>query len=332
MHVVAATEGLRIGVAASCLKVTGKDGSTVREIPLSSVDSLSVLGSVQISTQAIGALADARVPVAYLSAAGRMLAMIDPLDSVSTLVRTAQVRVLDRPEKRLEWAQAIITAKMCNQRTLLMRNATDLPADVAPQLGALIQAARKAETVESLRGLEGRAAAIYFAHFARMIRVPEIAEAFDQNGRQRRPPPDPINAVLSFAYTMLTHDCTAALRTARLEPAIGAYHVSRPGRPALALDLMEPFRPLIADSVAISAFNRGELIPGHFHRTAAGCAFTDYGRRAFFSALGRRMDTEVTHPVFEYRLNYRRMIILHARMLAAWLVGDIPNLHFLTTR
>ena len=95
---------------------------------------------------------------------------------------------------------------------------------------------------------------------------------------------------------------------------------------------MEPFRPLIADSVALTCFNRGELTAGHFLSTAVGCLLTDAGRRGFFNALGRRMDTEITHPVFEYRLSYRRMIVLHARMIAAWLNGDIPTLSFLTTR
>ena len=152
------------------------------------------------------------------------------------------------------------------------------------------------------------------------------------NGRQRRPPPDPVNAVLSLGYTMLTHECVSALRLARLEPSIGAFHVCRPGRPALALDLMEPFRPLIADSVMISLFNRAEIGEGHFIRTAAGCMLTDAGRKAFFGAWGRRMETEVTHPVFGYKLSYRRMLVLHARMVSAWMLGEVPTLAFLTTR
>ncbi len=131
---------------------------------------------------------------------------------------------------------------------------------------------------------------------------------------------------------MLTNECVAACRLASLEPTLGAFHTTRPGRPALALDLMESFRPLIADSVAVSAFNRGELTEGHFLSTAAGCALTDAGRKGFFSAYGRRMDTEVTHPVFEYRLSYRRMLMLHARLIAAWLLGEVPTLAFLTTR
>jgi CRISPR-associated protein Cas1 len=131
---------------------------------------------------------------------------------------------------------------------------------------------------------------------------------------------------------MLTHECISALRVARLEPTIGGFHTSRPGRPALALDIMEPFRPLIADSIALTCFNREELTEGHFMRTAAGCILTEAGRKAFFNALGRRMETDITHPVFEYRLSYRRMIALHARMLAAWFMDEIPTLSFLTTR
>jgi CRISPR-associated protein Cas1 len=188
--------------------------------------------------------------------------------------------------------------------------------------------------LDELRGHEGNAAAIYFAHFAGMFKkgVAEIAARFDSNGRQRRPPPDPVNAVLSFAYSMLANECVVACRLASLEPTLGALHATRPGRPALALDLMEPFRPLIADSIAVSAFNRGELTEGHFLNTAAGCALTDAGRKGFFAAYGRRMDTEVRHSVFEYRLSYRRMLMLHARLVAAWLLGEVPTLAFLTTR
>jgi len=331
IHIVAQQNGTKIGINGMMLKITDRNGATVKTIPLAGVESLSLLGSVQMSTQAFHVLADRGVPVAFLSAAGRMVAMVDPLDSVSAEVRRAQVRRLDRPEVCLELARALVAAKIVNQRTLLMRNHTALPPTVPANLTQEAKRAAAAESIDSVRGHEGQAAAIYFAHFAGMFKG-ELAAEFDVNGRQRRPPPDPINSCLSFAYTMLTHECVAALRVARLEPAIGGFHVSKPGRPALALDLMEPFRPLIADSVAIATFNRGELTDGHFFRTSAGCAFTDAGRKAFFGAYGRRMDVEVTHPVFEYRLSYRRMIVLHARMIAAWLVGDVPTLAFLTTR
>lgn len=331
IQVVAQQEGVKVGVRGMELTITDKNGCVVKTVPLANLESLSLLGSVQITSQAICALTDMSIPIAFLSSAGRLVAMIDPLDSVSAEVRRAQVRKLDRPEVCLELARALVSAKIMNQRTLLLRNHSSLPASVAADLLKEAKNAALADSVDAVRGHEGRAAAVYFQHFSAMIKGPLSAE-FDANGRKRRPPPDPINSCLSLAYSMLTHECVAALRLARLEPSIGGFHISKPGRPALALDLMEPFRPLIADSVTITCFNRGELTEGHFLRTAAGCMLTDAGRRSFFNALGRRMNTEVTHPVFEYRLSYRRMIVLHGRMIAAWLTGDIPSLAFLTTR
>lgn len=334
IHLVAQREGVRVGIRGECLRVTDRDGRVVREMPLSGVESIAVLGGVQVSTQALSVLADHEVPVAFLSGAGRLQAIMDPLGPTSAAVRQAQLRTLDDPAMALHLARAITVAKIANQRTLLMRNHADLPSRVASDMQESVVAVENAASIDELRGHEGNAAAIYFRHFAGMFKagVSEIAARFDANGRQRRPPPDPINSVLSFAYSMLTNECTVACRLASLEPTIGALHVTRPGRPALSLDLMEPFRPLIADSVAISAFNRGELTEGHFLQTAAGCAMTDAGRKAFFGAYGRRMDTEVTHPAFEYRLSYRRMLMLHARLIAAWMLGEVPTLAFLTTR
>jgi CRISPR-associated protein Cas1 len=334
IHVVLQREGVRVGVRGQSVRVTDKEGAVVRELPLANLESLAVLGGVQVSTQALTVLADQEVPVAFLTAAGRLVAMMDPLGPTSATVRLAQVRTLDSPDRTLELARAVTIAKIMNQRTLLMRNHSDLPARVAADLQGCTESAARAVTIDELRGHEGNAAAIYFAHFAGMFKVgvKEVADRFDANGRSRRPPRDPINAVLSFGYSMLANESTVACRLASLDPTIGALHATRPGRPALALDLMEPFRPLIADSVAISAFNRGELTQGHFLDTAAGCALTEHGRKGFFSAYGRRMETEVTHPEFDYRLSYRRMLMLHARLVAAWLTGEIPTLTFLTTR
>lgn len=334
IHVVMQREGVRVGVRGQSVRVTDKEGAVVRELPLANLESLAVLGGVQVSTQALTVLADQEVPVAFLSAAGRLTAMMDPLGPTSAAVRQAQVRGLDRPERALELARAVVLAKISNQRTLLMRNHSALPARVTADLQDSLLATGSAQTIDELRGYEGNAAAIFFAHFAGMFKVgvKDLAVRFDANGRTRRPPRDPINAVLSFGYSMLANECTVACRLACLEPTIGALHATRPGRPALALDLMEPFRPLVADSIAVSAFNRGELVEGHFLDTAAGCALTDHGRKGFFAAYGRRMDTEVTHPAFDYRLSYRRMLMLHARLVAAWLMGEIPTLAFLTTR
>jgi len=334
VHVVLQRQGVRVGVRGKSVRVTDKDGALVRDMPLANLESLALVGGVQVSTQALQVFADKQVPVAFLTGAGRLAAMMDPLGPTSAMVRSAQVRVFDQIPRALELARAVTIAKIANQRTLLMRNHDNLPGSAAAEMQECMAGAEHADTLDVLRGYEGAAAAIYFKHFAGMFKecARDVAARFDASGRQRRPPPDPINAVLSFGYSMLTNECTAACRLASLEPTIGALHATRPGRPALALDLVEPFRPLIADSVAVSAFNRGELTAGHFLDTAAGCALTDAGRKAFFSVYGRRMDTEVTHPVFEYRLCYRRMLMLHARLIAAWLLDEAPTLAFLTTR
>ena len=331
IHLVAQREGVHIGVRGMSLRVTDKGGKLAREIPLANLESLGVLGGVQVSTQALCALADQNIPVAFLSSAGRLITMTDPMNPVSALIRQAQVRKFANPVAALELSRALVAAKISNQRTILMRNRKDLDQRTADDLRTLAQRVGTCNSQESMLGLEGQAAAIYFANFGTIF-SPPFSEMFQANGRRRRPPPDPINAVLSWGYTMLVHECISALRLAGLEPMLGAFHKPRPGKPALALDLMEPFRPLIADSIAISTFNRGELTEGHFLQTAAGCSLTDAGRGAFFGAWGRRMDTEVTHPVFEYRLSYRRMMMLQARMISAWLVGDIATLSFLTTR
>lgn len=332
IHVAAQTEGVRIGVRGASLRFTDRHGQVVREMPMASMESLAIVGGVQLSTQAIQQLADMEIPVVFMTSAGRALAWLDSPGPVSARVRVAQVRRFDQPQARLVFARAIVAAKIANQRTLLMRNGSEVPGAALAELNAQTRRASEASSVETLLGHEGQAAAVYFQAFPSMLRDQAARERFSAVGRKRRPPPDPINALLSFAYAMLTHESTTALRTAMLEPNIGGYHTPRPGRPALALDLMEPFRPLIADSVVVSLINRGEVAAGHFLDTAAGCALTEHGRRAFFSAWGRRMATEVTHPVFEYRLSYRRMLMLHARLIAAWLLDEVPTLAFLTTR
>lgn len=332
IHLVAQMNGAKVGVRGQSVRVTDKAGAVLKELPIANLESLSLLGSVQVSTQAVQILAENSIPVAYLSSVGRLIAIIDPNDCVSAEIRRQQVRRFDKGDDALQLTRALVSAKISNQRTLLLRNHPSLPPSVAGDLAREAEQAAGARSIDAIRGHEGQAAAIYFAHYAGMFRKKELAQQFDGNGRQRRPPPDPINSCLSMAYSMLTHECVAALRLASLEPSIGAFHASRRGRPALALDLMEPFRPLIADSVAVAAFNRGELGEGNFARTAAGCLFSDSGRRAFFDAYGRRMETEITHPVFGYRLSYRRMLVLHARMIAGWLLGEVPSLAFLTTR
>jgi len=331
VHLVVQTAGAKVGVRGETIRVSEPGGVDPAEIPLVNVESVTVLGSAQVTTQAVHVLAERGVPIAFLSGGGRLVAMVDPNYAVSAAVRRAQARLLEDEDRRVELARALIGAKITNQRRLLMRNNPGLPATVAREMARAGREAARADSLDVVRGHEGQGAALYFGHLAGALKEP-FASEFASIGRERRPPPDPVNACLSLGYSMLTHECVAALRLASLEPSLGAFHSSRPGRPALALDLMEPFRPLIADSIALQGLNRGELQEGHFLRTSAGTTLTREGRQAFFSLYGRRMDTTVTHPEFGYRLSYRRMLGLHARMIAAWMLGEVPSLVFLTTR
>ena len=332
IQVITQMQGAKVGVHGMTLRVSGRDGQLVKELPLANVESMTVVGNVQVTTQALHAMADQQIPVAFISSGGRFISMIEPAWQVSGMIKKAQVEKLNDEKAALSLAKNIVASKISNQRTILMRNVPDLEELSSNTMAGFVKKSMEAENLESLRGYEGGAASVYFEYFPKMIKPVKISQEFDANGRQRRPPPDPVNAGLSLAYTLLSYECITALRTAGLEPSLGVYHVSRPGRPALALDLMEPFRPLIADSLVIGLFNRGELGEGHFLRSAGGCLLSEHGRKAFFGAYSRRMDTEVTHPVFGYKLSYRRMLALHARMIAAWMTAEIPDTSFLTTR
>ena len=183
-----------------------------------------------------------------------------------------------------------------------------------------------------LLGLEGQAAALYFANFGRMLKARAPGAAFDFTARNRRPPRDPVNCLLSFAYAILAKDCFSAACTVGFDPYMGFYHVGRHGRPSLALDLMEEFRPVIADSVVLNLINNGMLTAGDFLTWRDACQLTDAGREVFFRAYEQRKATEVTHPVFGYRMSYGRMLEVQARMLAAYVRGELPRYVGFTVR
>jgi CRISPR-associated protein Cas1 len=215
-------------------------------------------------------------------------------------------------------------------------------ADAAPNRGSDEPAPRAmAEMLERvptavdqsvLLGLEGQAAALYFGDFGRMLKLRPPGAQFEFTNRNRRPPRDPVNALLSFAYAILCKDCFAAVCTVGFDPYHGFYHAGRHGRPSLALDLMEEFRAIIADSVVLNLINNGMLAPGDFLTWRDACQLNDEGREIFFRAYEQRKNTEVTHPVFGYRMTYGRMLEVQARMLAAYIRGDIPRYTGFTVR
>ena len=238
------------------------------------------------------------------------------------------------PDRLLAVAGRMIEGKIRNSRTLLRRNSRTDPTQAIEQLRDLAVSAASPAGYPSLLGLEGTAARIYFAQFTSMFKPTggvDVAE-FDRNGRARRPPPDPLNALLSFVYALLVKDLTVTCAMVGLDPYVGVFHRPRYGRPALALDLAEEFRPLIADSTVIQVLNNGEVRPSHFTRRAGGCQLDADGRRAVLAAYERRMAMEIKHPVFGYRVNYRRALDVQARLLAAHLTGEIPEYSAFTTR
>jgi CRISPR-associated protein Cas1 len=183
-----------------------------------------------------------------------------------------------------------------------------------------------------LLGTEGQAAALYFSQFPRMLKAPAPGSAFDFKARNRRPPRDPVNALLSFGYALLLKDCFSALCTVGFDPYFGFYHAGRHGKPSLALDLMEEFRAIIADSVVLTLINTGSLAPRDFLVWREACQLTEDGRKRFFQAYEQRKATVVTHPVFGYKMSYGRMLEVQARMLAAHVRGDIPEYTGFTVR
>src|SRR5207248_8466259 len=183
-----------------------------------------------------------------------------------------------------------------------------------------------------LLGTEGQAAALYFGAFGRMLRADAPGERFDFTTRNRRPPRDPVNALLSFAYALLCKDCFSALCTVGFDPYCGFYHVGRHGRPSLALDLMEEFRAVIADSVVLTLVNNRVVAPEDFLTWREACQLTEEGRKKFFTAYEQRRATVVTHPLFGYKMSYSRMMEVQARLLAAYIRGDVPQYTGFTVR
>jgi CRISPR-associated protein Cas1 len=231
-------------------------------------------------------------------------------------------------------AQQMIAGKILNCRTLLRRNARGDVSSTVAALKRLAEQAREAESFSSLLGVEGTAARLYFGALPSMLAgaAESFGAEFSQLGRNRRPPPDPLNALLSFCYSMLTKDLTAVTLGVGFDPYLGIYHRSRYGRPSLALDLAEEFRPLIADSVVIGLLNHGEITASDFIRRAGAVSLTPGGRRTVLRAYERRLDTEIRHPVFGYRISYRRVLDVQARLLAGVLIGELPEYVPMVTR
>jgi CRISPR-associated protein Cas1 len=330
------TQGLRLGKSGEVLQVREKDALR-QEIRLGEICQLNLMGNIQVSTQAIQALCEAGVPTCYFSMGGWFYGITTGLNSKNVFTRRAQFRLAEQEWFARSVARQLVMGKIRNQRTLLQRNHVEPDAAVLLGLKQMADAAARARDLDELLGIEGNAARIYFQNLAGMLKSGDDGEpaerfAFDFSGRNRRPPRDPVNALLSLAYSLLAKDFTIACYSVGLDPYLGFYHQPRFGRPALALDLMEPFRPLIADSAVLTAINTRMVTSADFVRTGAAVALTPNGRKGFFRAYELRMDSLVTHPLFEYRVSYRRLLEIQARLLARLLDGEIKDYPVFVTR
>lgn len=326
---VVQTPGAQVGQRGDMFTVSIK-GTVVEKKPGHQLRAIYLYGAVQLTAQAVQTALELDIDVSYFSPAGRFLGLLRGLPTSGVDARMGQYEFFQKPVIRLRLAREIIRAKIHNQRVLLMRNG-DAPA-VLKRMAELRDAVAGVYDLTVLMGYEGMAARLYFEHFTTMLKGKGEAWRFDFNGRNKRPPRDPVNALLSMAYSMLAKELTGVVHAVGLDPFLGFLHQPRYGRPALALDLMEEFRPLIADSVVISLINRGELSLDDFVRSANGTFLKEAGRRAFWEAYFRRMDAEVSHPEFGYKMSYRRMLEVQSRQLWRYLRGEAAGYHGFTTR
>lgn len=319
-----------------------KDGETIQietdegktSARLIDVSEVAVFGPVSVSTPLIHELMTRQIPIAWHSSGGWFMGHTTGAGEKNVAVRVAQYRAAFDEARSLALARGIVAAKIRNARTILRRNWKDAAADAdrdraMRDLKGLADRAERARDVDQLLGYEGEAGAVYFGHFGKLI-SPSPADRdapmrFSFEHRNRRPPTDPVNALLSYAYGLLIRTMQVILQGAGFDPYLGFYHRPRHGRPALALDLMEPYRPLIADSTVINAINNGEVKQWNFVYSGPACALDQRGRRAVIAAYERRLDQLTTHPLFSHRLTTRRLLSVQARLLARYLLGEIDH-------
>lgn len=294
------------------------------EVPLIKVSQVVVSGDVTLTTPAIHTLMDMGIEVCFLSFYGHFRGRLSPPVAKNAFVRKAQFTAHNNRQQALTVAQACVHGKLENMRTMLLRANRSLQDDEVAEatvaLRHMIAQSSQTRTVGSLLGVEGNGSARYFGVFGKLLRDP-----FSFTHRRRRPPTDPVNALLSLGYTLLLHQVSAAIQVVGFDPYLGFLHQPRHGRPALALDLMEEFRPIIADSVTLNVLNHHILTMKDFEEELGVIHLKADARKTFYAKFEERLLEEIQHPYFGYRTNYRRCIELQARLLAKFLSGEIPE-------
>jgi CRISPR-associated protein Cas1 len=323
------TQGASIGKAGEVLEIRVK-GSVEQKVRLMDVSHLAVYGNVQVSTQALRELNARNIPVCYFSYGGWFHGISTSMTHKNIELRCRQFAAGMSPELGMPVARRIIYGKIKNCRTLLRRNHASPPVAVLAELDRLANTAHTARSPETLLGIEGAAARCYFGELPGMLKSRLLT--FDFRGRNRRPPRDPVNAILSFLYSLLIKQATVTALAVGFDPFLGFFHRPKYGKPALALDLAEEFRPLVADSVCVGLINNGEIGPEHLIERGGAVALTQPGRRKVIEAYERRLDTAITHPLFGYAVSYRRVMEIQARLLGRYLLGEIRSYPVFRTR
>lgn len=325
-------QGAYVGVRGGRLVVRFKQ-TEIASVRLIDVAQLCVYGHVQVSTEALTRLWGQGSPVLWFSYGGWLNGWAQGEPHRYVELRRRQIIV--HGQGGLGIAGAMLAGKIRNSRTLLRRNSRrEVPDSAWETLKSMERQVMTAATVSSMMGYEGTAARTYFGQFTSMLsdRESDIALSFSEGGRNRRPPRDPVNCLLSFVYGLLLKDLVAVCLGVGLDPFIGVLHAPRFGRPSLALDLAEEFRPLIADSVVLQVLNNGEIKAGDFVARSRGIMLTQAGRKAVIAAYERRLEMTVRHPQFGYQVTYRRVMDVQARILAAVMIGELPVYQAMTTR
>lgn len=307
------------------LRVTLK-GETLLDLPMLKVSQVVVMGRVTVTPHTVAALMERNVHLTYLTEYGRYIGRIEPAFSKNSLLRRAQYAASFDEHLTLTLARGFVLGKLANLRVTLLRaarNSDGLNVDTAIEaIRGAEQRAERAEELNVLRGHEGEGSAAYFGVFDRLIK----AEGFSFTKRVRRPPTDPVNALLSFGYALLANDVHAAVNVLGFDPYCGYLHADRYGRPSLALDLMEEFRPLIVDTTVLTCLNKRVIQAGDFIVALGNVhSLTPEGRKKFLLQYEERKQTEIQHPVFEYKATYQRCFELQARILAKCIQGELER-------
>lgn len=320
------TQGVYLRLEGDTLRIEHED-VTLRNVPLHHLGGLALFGNVLVSPYLLHRCAQDGLEVAWFNESGRFQGRLAGPVSGNVLLRQAQYRALDNPSSGLYLAQRFVEGKLKNARLVLQRavrerGETEALAQALYEHEAALRQLPQARSLDEARGLEGNAASAYFAAFGDLL----LSGEFRFDGRNKRPPRDPVNALLSFVYALLTTQCTAALEGVGLDPQAGFLHALRPGRHALALDLLEEFRAWWADRLALSLLNRKQLTPEHFETRPGGAVLlNEEGRKAVIVAFQTRRLETVQHPLFKEPVPVGLLPHIQARLLARYLRGDLPQ-------